>query len=163
MSRLKSIHVSKRDAALVWFWPELLWNVFREGTASFCLWSCSGTLWHTSLQGASAASIQSKVQHIIKWGLVCQKQVSRTWISNHIPQIPWDVTNYACLRCQLLAHRSIIYCIFTYQLWHVFAWKVISIWYYPAASMIDISNSNSNSLLYQHIKPNVFHDDEISC
>ena len=104
--------------------------------------------------------IQSKVQHIIKWGLVCQKQVSRAWISNYIPQKLWDVINHACPRHLLLTDKAIIHNIFTYQLWHVFAWKVISICCYPAASMTKISNSNP--LSYQHIKPWVFHDDEIS-
>ena len=38
------------------------------------------------------------------WGLVCQKQASRTCISNYIPQHLWDVITYTCQRC--LVHIS---------------------------------------------------------
>ena len=46
------------------------------------------------------------VDRYTTWGCVSQKQVSRAWISNYIPQILWDVITCACSRYQLLAHKS---------------------------------------------------------
>ena len=42
----------------------------------------------------------------LKWGLVCQKQVSRAWTSNYIPQYLWDVITCPCPWSLILAHTS---------------------------------------------------------
>ena len=36
--------------------------------------------------------------HRLKWGLVCQRKVSRTLISNYIPQYLWGVITCSCPR-----------------------------------------------------------------
>ena len=55
----------------------------------------------------------TKTPHILpswmKWGVLCQKQVSRAVTSNFIPQIPWDVITWPCPWYLLLTqHTSII-------------------------------------------------------
>ena len=50
---------------------------------------------------------------VFTWGLLCQKQVTRAWISNYIPQILLDMITYVCLRYPLLAHKSAYI-----EMWH---------------------------------------------
>ena len=44
------------------------------------------------------------------WGCVCQKQIYKAWINNHIPQILWDVIINYCPRYLPLAHHYIVLC-----------------------------------------------------
>ena len=44
----------------------------------------------------------------VNWGLMCQKQVSRTETGNYMPQYLWDMIIYPCLWYQILSHKSSI-------------------------------------------------------
>ena len=48
----------------------------------------------------------STIRKELKFGFVCQKQVSRAGTSNYIPQILWNVITYSCPWYLPLAHKS---------------------------------------------------------
>ena len=51
---------------------------------------------------------QSHEWGVPSWGLVRQKQVSRTWTNNYISQVMWDVIVCPCPWYLLRAHKSYI-------------------------------------------------------
>ena len=69
----------------------------------------SGHCWVGSHGVALCARVRAfvvcKLSAILNWGVLRQKQVSRTGTSNYIPQYPWDVINCLCLWYLLLKNQ----------------------------------------------------------
>ena len=56
---------------------------------------------------ANYSHVEYYYNHI--WGIVCQKQVPRSWASDYIPQILRGVITCPCLSYLLLAHKSSVF------------------------------------------------------
>ena len=72
------------------------------------------------LSGRTKPSASPILMHreYMKWDVWCQKQVSRAWTSNYIPQKLWDVITCPCPWYLLLAQQSWnVYISFIF--WHI--------------------------------------------
>ena len=70
-----------------------------------CRWLCKYVMNLCQLV-ARAKLVALNFGFTMKWGLVCQKQVSRVWTSDYIPQYIWDVITCPRPWYQLLTHKS---------------------------------------------------------
>ena len=83
---------------ILYFW------IFDSFTYTLQGWftDTGAILWlHTASEVGSQWSLKNM------WGVLCQKQVSRAWISNYIPQNLWDVITFPCPWYLLLAKHYI--------------------------------------------------------